>query len=78
MTNPTPCPNCGRDSFLDLMCADCTRAFEKGLNYAYKDAEKVRASERLRIVKKIMFHFKYGNQYILNEKEMAELEKGEA
>jgi hypothetical protein len=34
-SKPTPCPNCGRDSFLDLMCADCNRAFGKGQTYEY-------------------------------------------
>lgn len=31
----TKCPNCGKPSFLDLMCADCTRAFGKGQAYEH-------------------------------------------
>lgn len=42
MNKITHCPNCGRASFLDLMCADCTRAYNKGHSYAYKEAEEYR------------------------------------
>ena len=31
----TKCHNCGRDSFLDLNCADCTRAFNRGQEIEY-------------------------------------------
>jgi len=37
----TKCHNCGRDSFLDLNCADCTRAFNRGQRSEYDKRQRL-------------------------------------
>ncbi len=41
VSNKTKCHNCGRDSILDLNCANCTRAFMEGQKCEYNKRAQI-------------------------------------